>query len=166
MEKPGSDQYEQEAGARDQDSRGSDSLEEDDPEPDIGVEQYIPSGKGGNMDNPNPSLAAQALEKQADGRPSAEGLGKISIDGGQPSSERGTDVIMHSRVSLREMYSRTLAEQEESPSAQEQIAGGLVEQMGCPGEVARDLATLRLYDVAILISMFRCQRSLLRACFA
>ena len=156
MEKPGSDQDEQEAGVRDQDSRDSDSLEEDDPESDIGVEKYIPSGKGGNIDNPNPSLAAQPLEKQADGRPSAEGLGKILIDGGQPSSERGTDVTMHSRVSLREMYSRTLAEQEESPSVQEQIAGGLVEQMGCPGEVARDLATLRLYDVAILISMFLC----------
>lgn len=93
-------------------------------------------------------------------------LGKKLVYGGESSSKRGTDEITHSRVNLREMYGRTVAERGESPSVRGQIAERLVEQMGCPGEVARDLATLTLYDVAILISRFRCWCSFLRACFS
>jgi len=151
-----SSEHGQEAGVWEQDSPDSDFPEEDDPKSDFRAEQYITHGKGGNIGDPNPPVAVPALEKQADERPRTEGLGRILIHGGEPWGEQRTVRITHSQVGLRKMYDRQVAGREENPSFQEQIAERLVEQMGCPGEVARDLATLTLYDVAILISMFRC----------
>ena len=161
MAMPSSDQHEQESGVWEQDSPDSNFPEEADPKSDFRAEQDITHGKGGNIGDPNPPVAVPALEKQADQKPGTEGLGRIFIHGGELSSEWGTVGITHPQASLREMYGRKVAERGESPSSQEQIAGRFVEQMGCPGEVARDLATLTLYDVAILISMFQCYCSFL-----
>jgi len=47
-----------------------------------------------------------------------------------------------------------------------EMASKLIEEKECSFEIAKDLTVLTLYDVAILIGMFWCQRPSLRDCLA
>lgn len=67
------------------------------------------------------------------------------------------DVIKNHQRDLRKMYGETedeLNRNLEVPIKKgEEMARKLITEMGCPPEIAKDLAVLTLYDVAILISM-------------
>lgn len=72
--------------------------------------------------------------------------------------ERLKDFIKSCSEGLKDMYGQTEDEQNrrlEGPIIRgEEMARVLVREMGCISEVAKDLAVLTLYDVAILIGMF------------
>jgi len=72
--------------------------------------------------------------------------------------ERLKDFIGSRGEGLRDMYGQPGDEQNsrlEGPIIRgENMARALVREMGCISEVAKDLAVLTLYDVAILIGMF------------
>ena len=82
-----------------------------------------------------------------------------------PSSEkigkRLKDLIMNDRQGLRKMYGETedeLNRNLEAPIQRgEEMARKLITEMGCIPEIAKDLTVLTLYNVAILIGMFRCE---------
>lgn len=67
------------------------------------------------------------------------------------------DLVREHRKGLENMYGTTedqLNKSLEEPIKRaEQMAGRLIEEMGCSAMVANDLTVLTLYDVAILIGM-------------
>ena len=79
-----------------------------------------------------------------------------------PTSEeigkRLKDLIRKDRKGLQKMYGETEAELDENLKEKiekgEEMAGRLINEMGCDAEVAKDLTVLTLYDVAILIGMY------------
>ena len=71
--------------------------------------------------------------------------------------EKFKDLIMNRRKGLKNMYGRT--EDELNTSLEALIRRGEVMEknlieMGCTGEIAKELTVLTLYDVAILIGTF------------
>jgi len=109
-----------------------------------------PSGKGGNRDDQNTAVGNYAATKpERNPVPSREKIG-----------ERLKDVIISGRKGLKNMYGETedeLNKSLEGPIQRgEEMARKLITEMGCSREIATDLTVLTLYDVAILICMFRC----------
>jgi len=86
--------------------------------------------------------------------------GEKLIPSGEEIGKRLRDVIMKERKGLRKMYGETQDELSKSLEVPikmgEEMAGKLVEEMGCGPQVAKDLTVLTLYDVTILIGMPRC----------
>ena len=83
---------------------------------------------------------------------------KISIHNCKHISKTLENMIMNQRKGLRNMYGETGAELDKSLKVPikrgEEMVRKLVEDMGCPLEIAKDLTVLTLYDMAILIGMF------------
>jgi len=79
---------------------------------------------------------------------------------GQQIGERLKDVIMNRRRGLKKMYGETEAELDKSLKEPiirgEEMVRKLVTEMRCPCLIAKDLAILTLYDLAILIGAFWC----------
>jgi len=108
-----------------------------------------PSGKGRTMDDQTPAAENQATaESKENEAPRGEKIG-----------ERLKDLIMNRRKGLKNMYGKTEDELNKSLEAPikrgEEMARKLITEMGCSREIAIDLTALALYDVAILIRMFR-----------
>jgi len=82
------------------------------------------------------------------------------IPTGEEIGKRLKDLIKKDREGLQKMYPGGDTELDEILKAPiergEEMARKLVTEMGCTGEVAKDLTVLTLYDVAILIGMFWC----------
>jgi len=82
------------------------------------------------------------------------------IPSGEEISKKFKDLILNRRKGLKNMYGETENELNESLEAPvrkgEEMARKLIMEMGCGREVAKELTVLTLYDVAILIGMFRC----------
>ena len=99
--------------------------------------------------------------------PSAPPEGEVPC--GKEIGERLKDLVINRRNGLKNIYGETEDELNKSLEAPikrgEEMARKLITEMGCSCEVATDLAVLTLYDVAILICMFRCERSFLRGGF-
>ena len=159
----GGAEHEKRVGSRDQESSDSDFSEGPLPR------------EGGNTDNLRLAVAAAekrvreklvAAEKVAAEKVAAEmsvvveGPGGDLIPDGQEIGERLKDVIMLRRKGLQKMYGETedeLNQNLEWPIRKgEEMARKLIGEMGCPRAIAKDLAVLTLYDVAILICMFWC----------
>jgi len=102
---------------------------------------------------PGPSTS-RAGPGPSDARPEGR------VPRGEEISERFKDLIMNRREGLKNMYGETedeLNKSLEMPIKRgEEMARKLVTEMGCSRKVAIDLTVLTLYDVAILICMFRC----------
>jgi len=81
-----------------------------------------------------------------------------SIPGGQEIGKKLKDVIINRQKDLQEIYGRTEQELDKSLGVPikkgEEMARKLIEDMGCPPEVATELTVLTLYDVAILIGTY------------
>jgi len=109
-----------------------------------------PSRKGGNRGDQNPAVGNYAATK-SNGNP---------VPSGEKIGERLKDLITSGRKGLKNMYGETedeLNKNLEAPIKRgEEMARKLITEMGCSREIATDLAVLTLYDVAILICMFRC----------
>ena len=128
------------------------------------------SGPDSDFDDPLPregvNTGNQKSEKPAAEKPAAGKLVVIEEPEGnlipdyQEIGERLKDVIRKHRKGLRKMYGETEDELDKnlkSPIKRgEEMAKRLITQMGCPRAIAKDLAVLTLYDVAILICMFQC----------
>ena len=108
-------------------------------------------------------------EKQPAARSGAAESARGSIPRGETIGARLKDLIMNHRKGLKNMYGQTEDELNKSLEAPikrgEEMARKLIAEMGCPHEVAIDLTVLTLYDVAILICMFRCEYSFLGGFF-
>ena len=100
------------------------------------------------------------VENSGVGKSVAEGLTENSIPNGEQIGIWLRDVIINHRKGLQKMYGETEAELDKSLEAPikkgEEMARKLVTEMGCWGEIAKDLTVLTLYDVAILIGMLWC----------
>jgi len=118
-----------------------------------------PPRKGWNRDDQNPAVESQAAKSKGNAVPSGEKIG-----------ERLKDLIMNQRKGLKNMYGETEEELNNSLEAPitrgEEMARKLITEMGCSREIAIDLTVLALYDVAILIRMFRASVRSLRRFFA
>ena len=118
-----------------------------------------PSGKGGNTDDQNPAVENQATTKSKGN----------AVPRGEKIGERLKDLILNHRKGLKNMYGETEDELNKSLEAPikrgEEMARKLTMEMGCSREIATDLTALTLYDVAVLIRMFRCYCSFLGAFF-
>ena len=72
--------------------------------------------------------------------------------------ERLKDFIGSRGEGLKDMYGETREEQNRRLKGPikmgEEMAIKLITEMGCTGEVAKDLTVLTLYDVAILVGTF------------
>ena len=101
------------------------------------------------------AVAKLAAEKLA----AVEGPRENSIPDYQEIGERLKDLIRKHRKGLQKMYGETEDELDknlESPIKRgEEMANRLITEMRCPRAIAKDLAVLTLYDVAILICMFQ-----------
>jgi len=102
------------------------------------------------------STTAPLAQDQAGGAPepgSAEPGRRVSRGGGV--GERLKEFIRGRGEGLRNMYGETGDEPKRrlrvAIKSGEEMARKLVTEMGCTGEVAKDLAVLTLYDLAILI---------------
>jgi len=82
------------------------------------------------------------------------------VPNGQEIGEWLNDVIKKDRKGLQKMYGGTEVELDKNLKMPiergEEMVRKLVTDMGCPLEIAKNLTLLTLYDVAILIGMFRC----------
>ena len=80
------------------------------------------------------------------------------VPSGEEIGEKLKDFIGRRGQGLRNMYGQPGGEQNgklEGPIRKgEEMAKILIREMGCTGEVAKDLTVLTLYDVAILIGTF------------
>ena len=125
--------------------------------------------EGANTDDRQSAVEKPAAEKQPAARSRAVELERGAIPSGENIGERLKDLIMNHRRGLKNMYGETEDELNKSLEAPikrgEEMARKLITEMGCSREVAIDLTVLTLYDVAILICMFRCQYSFLRGVF-
>jgi len=85
-------------------------------------------------------------------------LKENQIPDGEKIGKRLMDVISNHQKDLRKIYGETDPELDKSLKAPiekgEEMARKLITEMGCPPDIAQDLAVLTLYDVAILIGMF------------
>jgi len=81
------------------------------------------------------------------------------VPSGEEIGERLKDLILNRRKGLKNMYGETeneLNQSLEGPIRRgEEMARKLIMEMGCGREVAKEFTVLTLYDVAILIGMFR-----------
>ena len=81
-----------------------------------------------------------------------------TIPRGSKIRERLKDLIMNRRKGLKNMYGETEDELNESLKVPikrgEEMEKWLIAEKKCPGEIAKDLTVLTLYDVAILIGTF------------
>jgi len=114
-------------------------------------------------------VAIPAGEKQVENLVAKEPVENITLNS-QRTTERLKDVITNHRKGLQKMYGETEAELDkclEMPTKRgDEMARKLIKEMGCNGMVAKDLSVLTLYDVAILIGMFRFQCAFLKGVFA
>jgi len=134
----------------------------------------------GNTDDPKPAVEKPAVDETVAEEPVvgepvaeelvAEGPRENPIPNSEQIGERLKDFIINQRKGLQKMYGGTepvLDEALQAPIEKgEEMARKLIMEMGCPYEVAKDLTVLTLYDVAILIGMFRLWYPFLGACFA
>ena len=125
---------------------------------DMGFRDDGPNTDTANLDG-QPPLKKRRVEKQAAERSVPGEPKKNSILKGEQVGERLKDLIINHRKGLQNMYGETEAELDkclEVPTKRgEEMARKLI-AMGCDIEVAKNLTLLTLYDVAILIGMFRC----------
>jgi len=114
-------------------------------------------------------VAIPAGEKQVENLVAKEPVENITLNS-QRTIGRLKDVITNHRKGLQKMYGGTGAELDkclEMPTKRgDEMARNLTKEMGCNGMVAKDLSVLTLYDVAILIGMFRFQGAFLKGFFA
>ena len=119
-----------------------------------------PSKKEGNTDD-----RYSAVKERVSAR-----LRENAFPSGEKIGERLKDLIMNQRKGLKNMYGETEEELNNSLEAPitrgEEMARKLITEMGCSREIAIDLTVLALYDVAILIRMFRASVHCLRRFFA
>ena len=102
-----------------------------------------------------PAAEKRAGEKSVAGEPREN-----PIPNGEQIGEWLRDIITNHRKGLRKMYGETEEELGKCLKALieqgEEMARRLIDNMGCAAAVAKELTVLTLYDVAILIGMFRC----------
>ena len=105
---------------------------------------------------PDYRMSTQDQAGRAPEPESAEPGRRVSHGGGV--GERLKEFIRDRGEGLRNMYGETGDESKRrlrvAIKSGEEMARKLVTEMGCTGEVAKDLAVLTLYDLAILIGAF------------
>ena len=124
-----------------------------------------PSEEERNTDHPNPAAENIAVEELVVEEPREN-----PIPNREEIGQWLKDSIINQRKGLQKMYGETESVLDEALQAPiekgEEMARKLIMEMGCPYEVAKDLTVLTLYDVAILIGIFRLWYPFLGACFA
>ena len=113
-------------------------------------------GDGG--ETPPPAGEGFGNRRPAVGGSAAAGSRESAVPSFEDIGERLKDFIAHRGQGLRDMYDEAGGEQNrrlEGPTKMgEEMAKKLITEMGCTGEVAKELTVLTLYDVAILIGTF------------
>ena len=135
---PGGAARERRAGPQDEEGSG----------PDFSDRGDRPPRRGVGADNQGP----------APGGPAAADSGENAVPSSDDIGKRLKDFIGDRGQGLKNMYGEPGDGQNRNLEVPirvgEEMARNLITKMGCPGEVAKDLTVLTLYNVAILIGTF------------